>query len=168
MDRNRLKVLDDLLSMVRTGEVDTGEDKDDLEWALLSVRRMVEDNLYQEIISDITDAETGFYAPEHKSWKEFLAFCNGYADYKEILEKEFSEAELDALWRYSHPEEEMSRGQMMVRVFNKLCELKMNALFDVSAGPCKVSIENKRRIGEMFKAAIKGIYNILYESAGEV
>lgn len=166
MTVNRLEVLNNLLTMVKGGEINTGMEQEDVEWALLSIREMVEESLYRNILADITDAETSYFAPEHGAWMDFLDFCNGYPDYKEILEKKFSEAELDSLWRCSHPDEDLSREQMMIRAFAKLCELKMNDVLESSGH--NAAKENKRRIDEMLKATIKGIYNILYESVGDV
>lgn len=119
---NRLTFLDELLIMVRSGEIKTEESSDDAERLLLNFKCMVYEELKKEIFEDVTDIQTVYYAPEFDSWKAFLNHCNGNEDYAAVLAQTCTEEQLEQLWQSSHVMEDMTEGQIKSDMKDDLCE----------------------------------------------
>lgn len=158
---NCLKLLDNLLIMVKTGEIKLGVDGLDAEEELYAIRNIVVESLYDEIVCDVTDIKTEYYAPEYASWRKYLSDCDGNADYEGVLFESFEEKELEALWQNSHIAEDMSESKIKEELLQQIGQLKMISLVSKTASPDKSS--KARSLEESMKARIKGLYNMLYE-----
>lgn len=159
---DRFELLDDLIIMIKTREIDFGEmiDADEAENMLKTIKAMVQQSIYNEIIQDITDSDTMYYAPEYASWREFLSDCNGNNDYERVL-FDFEESELEELWQNSHIAEDMPEDKIREKLTEQIGQLKMITLIGR-----KDKMANRGRIEAMakgMKAQIKGLYNMLYE-----
>lgn len=159
---DKLSLLDELLVKVSTGEIKTDTEDNDAAAKILSeIRRVVEAAIYAEIIKDVTNLHTGYYAPEYPTWKHYLNDCNGFEDYRIVLEQAFTNEELEALWQNSHIEEEMAEAQIKEDICMQIGQLKMLQLVEKIAAPRNP--EKARMMIEAIKARIWGLYNILYE-----
>ncbi len=158
---NCLKLLDDLLVMVKAGEIELGEEAPDAEEELHVIKKIVKESLYNEIVCDVTDIKTEYYAPEYASWREYLSDCDGNADYEDVLFESFEEKELEALWQNSHIAEDMSESKIKDEMLQQIGQLKMISLVSKSASPAKAS--KAHSLEESMKARIRGLYNMLYE-----
>ena len=158
---NCLKLLDDLLIMVKTGEITLEEDAREAEAMLHMIQNTVRDALYERVVLDITDMQTEYYAPEYASWKEYLSDCDGNADYKDVLFESFQEKELEALWQNSHIAEDMPENKIREEMLQQIGQLKMISLVSKTARPVKSP--KARSLEESLKARIRGLYNMLYE-----
>ena len=158
---NCLKLLDDLLVMVKAGEIELGEEAHDAEEELHIIKKIVKESLYNEIVCDVTDIKTEYYAPEYASWREYLSDCDGNADYEDVLFESFEEKELEALWQNSHIAEDMSESKIKDEMLQQIGQLKMISLVSKSASPAKSS--KAHSLEESMKARIRGLYNMLYE-----
>ena len=156
---DKLAFLDELIVMIRTGEIHTVEPVQDAEQMLSDIKVTVAQNLHREVFDDITSPDTGFYAPEHVSWKAYLIHCNGYADYAAALD-EYTEDELDGLWSISHIAEDLSDESLMREAFKALNNLKAIHLIEL-ADP--EAANDYCSVKEQFLAKLKGIYNLLCE-----
>lgn len=159
---DRLEFLNELLIMVRTGEINHPEGKEDAERTLLEIRDMVQAALKEEVFQDITDRDTVFYAPEHESWKEFLIACNGYEDYAKAVEG-YTEKELENLWEASHLADRMDEEQLRKKIFREIADLKMREILERKKYIPMQLEECQQHVRES-RAKIKGFYNILYEN----
>lgn len=158
---NCLKLLDDLLIMVKTGEIKLGMEVSEAEEELRIIQNVVRESLYAEIVCDVTDIKTEYYAPEYASWKEYLSDCDGNADYKDVLFESFQEKELEALWQNSHIAEDMPENKIREEMLQQIGQLKMISLVSKTASPVKSP--KARSLEESLKARIRGLYNMLYE-----
>lgn len=159
---DKLQLLDELIIKVNTGEIKTDtEDNEKAAKILLEIRRTVEAATYAEIVGDITDLHTGYYAPEHPTWKHFLNHCNGYNDYRDVLEHAFTNEDIEALWQNSHIVEEMSEEEIKAQICSQIGQLKMMQLVERHSAP--VNPEKVKTIKEGIRARILGLYNILFE-----
>lgn len=162
---NKFALLEELFTMVHTGEIKLQEDAADAERLILDIRKDVEAALKREIFEDITDKNTAFYAPEHDSWTDFLNFCNGNEDYAEVLGR-YTEDELTSLWEGSHLADALAEKKIMEGIFHQVATLKMYSILlkkrYVSHSP---KIQEVRRLEVMAK--IKGFYSALYEQGSE-
>lgn len=158
---NCLKLLDDLLIMVKTGEITLEEDAREAEAMLHLIQNTVRNALYERVVLDITDMQTEYYAPEYASWKEYLSDCDGNADYKDVLFESFQEKELEALWQNSHIAEDMPENKIREEMLQQIGQLKMISLVSKTASPVKSP--KARSLEESLKARIRGLYNMLYE-----
>lgn len=156
-----LKLLNDLLIMVKTGEIKLEEDVAEVEAMLRMIRNTVKDALYERVVLDVTDMQTGYYAPEYASWKEYLSDCDGNKDYEDVLFESFEEKELEALWQNSHIAEDMPESKIKEEMMQQIGQLKMISLVSKTASPVKSP--KARSLEESLKARIKGLYNMLYE-----
>lgn len=159
---DRLNFLEELLIMVRTGEINHPDGREDAERTLLEIRDMVQTALKEEVFQDITDRDTVFYAPEHESWKDFLIDCNGYADYAKAVDG-YTEKELEELWEASHLADRMDEEQLRKKIFREIANLKMREILVRKKYVPENLEECQQRVRES-KAKIKGFYNILYEN----
>lgn len=101
---NKLKFVDELLVMLHTGELPpTEETPREVEKILEDIRETVCRSLHQEIVDDIKDPRTAYYAPRYASWMDFLTDCNGNEDYATVMQKDFSEDILERMWQISRP-----------------------------------------------------------------
>ncbi|MBQ9135969.1 MAG: hypothetical protein IJX66_07765 [Lachnospiraceae bacterium] len=159
---DKLSLLDELLVKVSTGEIktDTG-DKETVAKILSEIRQVIEVATYAEIVQDVTNLHTGYFAPEYPSWKHYLIDCRGDEDYRTVLEQAFTNEELEALWQNSHIEEEMSEKQIKEDICRQIGQLKMIQLVQKTSTPRNP--EKARTMIEGMKARIVGLYNILYE-----
>ncbi|MBD5536785.1 MAG: hypothetical protein HDQ99_14270 [Lachnospiraceae bacterium] len=156
-----LKLLNDLLIMVKTGEMELEEDARYAEAMLRKIQDIVRDALYEMVVRDVTDTETEYYAPEHESWKAFMLWRNGYQDYETVLNESFQEKELEALWQNSHIAEEMPESKIKEEMMQQIGQLKMISLVSKTASSEKS--QKVRSLEESIKARIRGLYNMLYE-----
>lgn len=156
-----LKLLNDLLIMVKTGEIKLEEDARYAEAMLRKIQSIVRDALYEMVVRDVTDMETEYYAPEHESWKAFMLWRNGYQDYETVLNESFQEKELEALWQNSHIAEDMPESKIKEEMMQQIGQLKMISLVSKTASPEKSP--KVRSLEESIKARIRGLYNMLYE-----
>lgn len=159
---DKLTLLDELIIRIRTEEIKTVEasNKESAE-ILIEIRQLVEKALYDEVVGDITNYQTEYYAPEYDSWKQFLADCNGYEDYEKVLDSKFEEKELEALWQASHIAEDMDEIRIKEEMMFQIGQLKMLFLVHKWAKPINPE-KNRQRMAEI-EARIKGLYNMLYE-----
>ncbi len=159
---DKLTLLDELIIRIGTEEIKMSEEssKENVE-TLVWIGQIVENALYEEIVQDITNLQTAYYAPEYDSWKQFLADCNGYEDYIQVLHKRFSEDELENLWQSSHISEDMEEAEIKEKMMLQIGQLKMHSLI---CKKCKPAMPEKtlQRMNEI-KARIQGLYNMLYE-----
>ncbi|MBD5480820.1 MAG: hypothetical protein HDR14_16320 [Lachnospiraceae bacterium] len=156
-----LKLLNDLLIMVKTGEIKLEEDAAEVEAMLRMIRNTVKDALYERVVRDITDMETEYYAPEYASWREYLSDTDGNKDYEDVLFESFEEKELEALWQNSHIAEDMPENKIKEEMMQQIGQLKMISLVSKTASPVKSP--KARSLEESLKARIRGLYNMLYE-----
>ncbi len=159
---DKLSLLDELLVKVNTGEIKTDTEDNEVAAKILSeIRQVIEAATYAEIVQDVTDLHTGYFAPEYPSWKHYLNDCNGYEDYRTVLEQAFTNEELEALWQNSHIEEEMTEAQIKEDICKQIGQLKMIQLVQKTS-----TMRNPKKVRTMIegmKARIIGLYNILYE-----
>lgn len=159
---NHLAFLDELLVMVNTGEINTVEGKNDSIEMLQNIKMIVRRELCNEVVRDVTDARTEYFAPEYESWKTFLSDCNGDADYEQVLEDSFTEEELEILWQSSHITEELTEEQVKEDILLQIGQLKMLEIVNR-----KHKARNPIKALEMtaeIKARLQGLYNMLYET----
>lgn len=157
---NKLELLDELIIRVKTKEITLQEGTEDALTTLLDIVRVVEQSLYDEIVRDITDSRTEYFAPEYPSWKHFLADCNGYGDYRQMLIK-FTNEELESMWQNSHIAEDMTEEKIKADMVLQIGQLKMLSLM---GRPGQASNADKiRKMSDGIEARIKGLYNMLYE-----
>lgn len=158
---NRLSFLDELLVMVRTGEMKTEESAEEAEKLLLNFRRMVYEELKKEIFEDVTDIQTVYYAPEFDSWKAFLNHSNGNEDYAAVLDEAYTEKQLEDMWQNSHIMEDMTEEQIKSELSMQIGQLKMLNIVNQYSNP--VNPDGEARARDMIHARLKGLFNILYE-----
>lgn len=158
---DRLALLDELLVMVRAGEIATVEGNEETEQLLLEIRRIVHESLSEEIYKDITASDTSYFAPEYESWTNFLNYCDGNSDYAAVLKESYTEKELEILWQYSHIMEELTEKKAIDALILAMKQLKMIQLLRKSSVPCDP--QQARKIREGLWARIIGVYNQLYE-----
>ena len=159
---DKFAFIDELISMIRTGELKTVEGADDSIKMLEDMQLMVMESLHNEIIRDITDERTEYYAPEFKSWQQFFSYCNGNADYEKVLCSSFSQKELETLWQNSHIAEELREKEIEEKLLLEITQLKMLEIkqeASVFMNPI-LMLQTK----EAIKARIVGLYNLLYEN----
>jgi len=158
---DKLAILDDLIAKIHIGEVVLEADtRVQYEKALRELRGLVKKDLREEIVRDITDLHTEYYAPEHDSWKAFLNHCNGGSDYAAVLE-EFDESELENLWQNSHIPEEMNEAEIRADMMCQIGKLKMLSIVNRDFDCTDHDKANEMISGIV--ARIKGLYNMLYE-----
>lgn len=158
---DRLALLDELVVMVRAGEIATVEGNEETEQLLLEIRRIVHETLSEEIYKDITASDTSYFAPEYESWMNFLNYCDGNSDYAAVLEESYTEEELESLWQCSHIMEELTEKKAIDALILAMKQLKMLQLVRKSFVPCDP--QRERKIREGLRAQIIGFYNQLYE-----
>lgn len=165
----KLNFLEELLIMVRNGEIRTEEAPEDAGKLLLEIRQIVCEKVQEEIYSDVTDGQTMYYAPEYESWKTFLNKCNGTADYKEVLEESYTEEQLENLWQSSHIMEDMPREQITEELLYQIDLLRiLTTPIQLVGQPAPYQkLEQERAADEIqqepIKNRIKGLLNMLYE-----
>lgn len=158
---NRLTFLDELLVMIRSGEIKTEESSDDAERLLLSFKLMVYEELKKEIFEDVTDIQTVYYAPEFDSWKAFLNHCNGNDDYAAVLAETYTEEQLEGMWNCSHIVEDMPEEQIKSGLLLQIEQLKMLDIVNQHTKPVNPDEESLAK--DMIRARLKGLFSILYE-----
>lgn len=121
--------------------------------------QLVKDSLKEEIFQDITDQETVYYAPDYDSWKEFLSYCNGSADYERILDEYYDEEQLEQLWQASHIMEELDIEQIRNRFLDRAARLKVVDILQREGAACRIDQDYR----DLQKAGLKGLYNLLHE-----
>ncbi len=157
---DKLSYIEELATMVRTGEIQTSLSPDDGAALLMDAGRIVTESIYNDIVSDITNPFTIHFSPDYPSWKHFLADVNGCKDYEKILNTLFTEKELDILWNNSHISESLSEEQIREQLIKQIGKLKMISLVSKTLEGAGRT-ENQAQIS--IKAYIKGLYNLLYE-----
>lgn len=162
MTRNHLAFLDELLVMVKTGEINTVEGKEDSIEMLENIKMIVRRELCHEIVRNVTDARTEYFAPEYEAWKTFLSDCNGDADYEQVLEDSFTEEELESLWQSSHITEEMTQEEIKADILLQIGQLKI--LEKVNKTHKASNPVSMLHVTSEIKARIQGLYSMLYES----
>lgn len=166
----KLSLLEELEIKITTGELvlescTSGQNLLNLEESLQvlrDIRNCVTDVIKEEIINDITNPETVFYAPEYSDWQTFLNLANGNEDYAQVLQMEFSEEDLELLWQNSHISEELTEEEIKKALVRQIGQLKMLALVK-RQGFQPSEPQKSGRIIQSAEARIKGLYNMLYE-----
>lgn len=159
---DKLTLLDELIIRIQSGEIKTvmATNKES-ELVLREVKMIVEKALYEDVVKDVTGYRTEYYAPEWDSWKQFLAECNGYADYQKILNEKFTECELAELWQESHIAEDMEEDEIKKELISQIGQLKIFASLCREKKP--VNPEKAMQGIVKMQARIQGLYNMLYE-----
>lgn len=160
---DKLRFLDELLTKVQLGELEIREGKESAEQILNDIRNIVLKSLSEAIITDITNIDTGYYAPEHADWKEYLRHINSNDDYARALNY-FTEAQLEDLWVSSHIEEELTAEEMQTQVFSALCNLKSLNLVERLPGYKAIDADRHFYIKQQQIARVKGIFNLIFEN----
>lgn len=157
---DKLAYLEELAERVKTGKIRTSEKPEDGAALLQDVCRIVTKELCNEIVDDITDPLTVHFEPGFPSWKHYMVYVNGYKDYEQVLQRMFTEKELDILWHNSHINDHLSEEQIKEQLIRQIGKLKMFTLVTqtIAGNP-----EQNRQSQMAIKATIKGLYNRLYE-----
>lgn len=163
----KLNLLEELLNMVRSGEIQTAEGPEAAEMLLQEIRQIVWEKVKEDIYDDVTDLPTRHYAPDFDSWKTFLAVCDGTADYKQVLEEGYTEEQLENMWLTSHDISYASKKQVQDELLYQLNQLSILTRPIQSDGQPDFyeTLEQEREANELRKEAIKlklkGLYNML-------
>ncbi len=158
---NKLTLLDELITMFNNGEIVLRENQSIYTELLFDIKQIVEGALYDEIIRDITNMHTEYFAPEYDTWKSLLADCDGTEDYKVMLEN-FEEYELEQLWQNSHITHEYAEDQIKQEIIMQICKLKKLKLMERKSKQICKGLEPQNDMS-MIVARIKGLYEMLYE-----
>lgn len=157
---NKIALLNTLIVMNKSGEINTGENQNDADKMLQDIKMAIIENIRNEIFRDITDIHTGYYAPDFENWKQFLNYCNGNADYEAVL-NDFEEEELEKLWQASHITEPMADEDINKELILQIRQMKM---FDVVGRYAKAAAPQKAQLAaESVRAKIRGLYGMIYE-----
>lgn len=158
---DKLALLDELATMVHDKKIEVTEDATDAEKMLLDIRRIVHESLSHEVVSDITNRFTHFYAPDFDSWKSLLCSCNDNQDYATVLET-YTEEELDSLWQHSHRVSKMDIKALSMQLYATLATFKMYEILTkqkkLPSDPKEYQINQQKILAQM-----KGLYNIIFE-----
>ncbi len=157
---NKIALLNTLIVMNKSGEINTGENPKDVDKMLQDIKMAVMADIRNEIFRDITDIHTSYYAPDFENWKQFLNYCNGNADYEAIL-NDFEEVELEKLWQASHITEPMADEDINKELILQIRQMKM---LNVVGRYAKAADPPKAQLAvAAVRARIQGLYGMIYE-----
>jgi len=157
---NKIALLNTLIVMNKSGEINTGENPKDVDKMLQDIKMAVMADIRNEIFRDITDIHTSYYAPDFENWKRFLNYCNGNADYEAVL-NDFEEEELEKLWQASHITEPMADEDINKELILQIRQMK---ILNVVGRYAKAADPKKAQLAvEAVRARIQGLYGMIYE-----
>lgn len=154
-----LELIEILIVLFQNQEIKLRVPPREIEGLLRRIWQIVWADQQMEIIRDITDIHTEYFAPEFDSWHDFLNYCNGTDDYSRVLDG-YTEEQLELFWQNSHVQDAIDEMQIKTEMVKLIGQLK---ILDVVGRTSEAGAAKRLKTMEAIKARIIGLYNILYE-----
>lgn len=157
---DKLELIETLIVMIQTGEIKLGVPTRESDELLRRIWQIVWADQQLEIVRDITDIHTEYFAPEFDSWHDFLNYCNGSDDYSRVLDG-YTEEQMELLWQNSHVQDALDEMQIKTEMIKLIGQRKVLEL----AGQTESATGTAKRMMTIhaIDARLRGLYSMLYD-----